>query len=593
MMKSPPDNSRVRMSHPIKAILQRPLLGIGLGLILTGCATTGSGPVDPAPAPAAQPEEITLPAAPVVYGQFRKDTLYDLLTAEIAGQRNRYDVALGNYLLQAEQTRDPGIVERAMRVAEFLGAQRPALDMAILWTEVDPKNPDAFRSAALHLARAGQHEQAMQAMQTVLAMQGETHFDFLALAAAQSDSDTRNALLHSVERLVAANPDNAQLLFANALLLQQDEREDEALTLLNENPAAASAPQALMLHSRLLAADGQIDKAISLLQQGLRDSPDDSRMRLLLARLLVSEGELDAAAAQFTLLTQHNPDDLDLLLSLALINLEGEQFAAAAEQFERLLEADPENDTARYHLGIAYLALDRPDEALEAWQAVQGDSDFLTSRLRISQLMAQQDQTDELALRLEADRAARPDVALQLYLIEIESLAPAHPTLAMQRVNAALQRYELDSNLLYTRAMLAEKLGQPDQLEVDLRQIIEREPDNSMALNALGYTMADRNENLQEALQMIEKAAALNPDDPAITDSLGWVHYRLGNLDLAEEYLRKAYAAYPDGEVAAHLGEVLWVQGKQREARRIWADALKADPENELIPATRQRLENN
>ena len=112
-------------------------------------------------------------------------------------------------------------------------------------------------------------------------------------------------------------------------------------------------------------------------------------------------------------------------------------------------------------------------------------------------------------------------------------------------------------------------------------------------MNALGYTMADRNENLQEALQMIEKAAALNPDDPAITDSLGWVHYRLGNLDLAEEYLRKAYAAYPDGEVAAHLGEVLWVQGKQREARRIWADALKADPENELIPATRQRLENN
>lgn len=579
------------MSHPIKATLQRPLLALGLGLILTGCAATGTSPAESTPA--APTEQITVPEAPVVYGQFPKDTLYDLLTAEIAGQRNRYDVALGNYLIQAEQTRDPGIVERAMRVAEFLGAQRPALDMAVLWTEVDPDNPDAHRAAALHLARAGQHEQAMQAMQTVLARQGETHFDFLALAAAESDSDTRKALLHSVERLVAANPENSQLLFANALLLQQDEREDEALSLLNKHPAAAAAPQALMLHSRLLAADGQIDEAISLLQQGLRQSPDDSRMRLLLARLLVSEGELDAAAAQFTLLTQHNPDDLDLLLSLALINLEGQQFAAAAEQFERLLQADPENNTARYHLGIAYQALDRPDEALAAWQDVQGDSDFLTSRLRISQLMAEQGRTDELARRLEADRAARPDLALQLYLIEIESLAPASPALAMQRVNSALQRYESDTTLLYTRAMLAEQVGRPEQLEVDLRQILEQEPDNSMALNALGYTLADRNERLEEALQMIEKAAALNPDDPAITDSLGWVHYRLGNLDLAADYLRQAYAAYPDPEVAAHLGEVLWAQGKRREARKIWDEALKADPHNDIIPMTRQRLERN
>lgn len=581
------------MSQPIKAVFQRPLLSLGLGLILTGCAATGTSTSEPASAPAIQAEAVEAAEAPVVYGNFRKDTLYDLLTAEIAGQRNRYDVALGNYLLQAEQTRDPGVVERAMRVAEFLGVQRPALDMAVLWTEVDPQNPDAFRSAALHLARAGQHEEAMQAMQTVLTMQGETHFDFLALAAAESDDDTHEALLHSVERLVAENPDNAQLIFANALLLQQVEREDDALALLEANPEAASAPPALMLHSRLLAADGEVDDAISLLQEGLRQHPDDSRMRLLLARLLVSEGELDAAGAQFTLLTQHNPDDLDLLLSLALINLEGEQFEAAAQHFERLLEADPESDTARYHLGIAYKELDRPDEALQTWQGVQGESEFLTSRLRISQLLVELGRADELANRLEADRAARPDLALQLYLIEIESLAQTEPAMAMQRVNEALQRYEFDTNLLYTRAMLAEELGQPGQLEVDLQTIIDREPDNAMALNALGYTLADRNERLDEALQMIEKAAQLNPDDPAITDSLGWVHYRLGNLDLAEEYLRQAYAAYPDPEVAAHLGEVLWAQGKQREARQLWDQSMQENPQDELIPSIRQRLENN
>ena len=584
------------MSHPIKAVLQRPLLSLGLGLILTGCAATGSGTLEPMPAPAPAPEvveETPAPPAPVVYGQFRKDTLYDLLTAEIAGQRNRYDVALGNYLLQAEQTRDPGIVERAMRVAEFLGAQRPALDMAILWTEVDPQNPEAFRSAALHLTRAGQHEQAMQAMQTVLAMQGETHFDFLALAAAQSDAETRRALLHSVERLFAENPGNAQLLFANALLLQQDEREEEALALLEAHPEAATAPQALMLQSRLLAAEGKSEEAIGLLQEGLRQSPDDPRMRLLLARLLVSEGELEAAAAQFDLLLQANPDDRDLLLSLALINLEAEQFEAAAEHFQRLLDTDPENDTARYHLGVANAELGRTEEALQAWQEVQGERDFLTSRLRISQLMVEQGRTAELAERLNADRAARPDAGLQLYLIEIENLAQTDAALAMQRANQALQRYEQDSNLLYTRAMLADKVGHAAQLEAGLRAITARAPDNAMALMALGYTLADRNEQPEEALLLIQRAAAINPDDPAITDSLGWVHYRLGNLELSEQYLRQAYAAYPDPEVAAHLGEVLWVQGKQREARQIWDQALEEHPEDPLIPSTRQRLESH
>ena len=128
-------------------------------------------------------------------------------------------------------------------------------------------------------------------------------------------------------------------------------------------------------------------------------------------------------------------------------------------------------------------------------------------------------------------------------------------------------------------------------LAILLRQVLLLEPDNASALNALGYTLADRNERLDEALAMIERAAQLSPDDPAITDSLGWVHFRLGNLDLAEQYLRQAYAALPDQEVAAHLGEVLWHQGKRQEARRIWNQALEKDSDSPLVRSTRQRLE--
>jgi tetratricopeptide (TPR) repeat protein len=542
-------------------------------------------------APAAAVEQPEKPE--VVYGQFSKDTLYDLLTAEIAGQRNQYDIALSNYLIQARSTRDPGVVERAMRVAEFLGAHEPALEMATLWTDVDASNPEAFRAAALHLARAGEHERAMHAMQQVLTMQGETHFDFLALAAAQTDEPTRAALLESISQLLARNPENAQLVFAKALLLQQSGDDDAALAVLDQHPQAASQPAAVMLHGRVLAGRGQTQEAIKMLHQALTEHPGDTRMRLLLARLLVSSGDLDAASKQFATLIEQNPDDTDLLLSLALVHLENNQLTEAASYLEQLIQTDPQNGTALYHLGIAYYELERYEAALQAWLQVQAGREFLGSRLQISQLLAEQSRLDELAQIMLTERATNPNLALPLYLIEIETLGTHDPQAALARLNDALSLFESDASLLYARAMLAEQKGDIAAMERDLRHILELEPDNAMVLNALGYTLADNNEKLDEALAMIERAAALEPEDPAITDSLGWVHYRLGNLELAETLLRQAYASFPDAEVAAHLGEVLWVRGKRKEARRIWDEALDESPESKIIRATRQRLEAN
>lgn len=564
------------------------LLALTVSLLIAGCAVNEPVPEQP-PAPPV-PVTAEQKEAPTVYGQFPADTLYALLTAEIAGQRNRFDIALSNYLEQAVRTRDAGIIERAMEISEFLGAHQQAMDMALLWSEVEPDNPEALRAAALQLARAGEHDEAMQIMEQVLLLQDDTHFDLLALTALQADSATRAAMLDNLERLLQRYPDNPQLSFAAALLLQEEQRSEEALALLDEHTRQNRTAASIMLQSRLHAGMGETDDAIEVLQQGVREFPDDDRMRLLLARMLVSNNDHPAAIEHFQELVRQHPDDDEVRLALALVELEGGETDAAINELETLLELDPENEAAQYHLGTAYQHAEQWDAAIRSWQSIGAGEHYLPSRLRISQLLVERQRIDELGQIMDNERGGHPQLAAELYLLEIEALAEVEPQRAMQRANEAIAQVPSDSRLLYTRAMLSERLGNPTGLEADLRQIIQHEPDNAMALNALGYTFADRNERLDEALQLIERAHELKPDDPAILDSLGWVHYRLGDLERAEQLLRDAFAAFPDEEVGAHLGEVLWQQGKRREAREIWDRAAEAADDTALIDATRKRL---
>lgn len=565
---------------------------LALCLLISGCAMTGSGQ-EPSPLPPTAATEPALNTEPVAYAPFPAETLYALLAAEIAGQRNRFDFALNNYLEQATATRDTGIIERAMEISEFLGAHQQALDMALLWTEVAPDDPTALRSAALQLARAGHHEDAMQAMQQVLLLEDDTHFDLLALAALQADSETRQGLLENLLDLLSRYPDNPQLSFAAALLLQEDQRPEEALAILQEHTRERRSSASVMLQSRLHAGLGEQEQAISILQQGVSEFPDDPRLRLLLARMLVSTDDYPGAIEHFRELARQNPDDSEMQLALALIELESGDTEAAIAELQQLLDQDPENTSAAYHLGQAHEQAGQTEQAFSVWQGIKAGDEYLPARLRITRLLLEQQRMDELATFMQNERNRHPQRALELYLVEIEALMPGHTEQAMQRTDEALAEFELNTNLLYTRAILSERLGDPAALEADLRSILQREPDNSMALNALGYTLADRNERLDEALQLIEQAHTLKPEDPAIIDSLGWVHYRLGNIELAEELLRRAFAAFPDPEVGAHLGEVLWQQGKHREAREVWNEAARDADDTSLIDTTRERLKAN
>ncbi|OAB53482.1 tetratricopeptide repeat protein [Pseudomonas thivervalensis] len=556
--------------------------------LLSGCqsmapvSTDGTPPVE---------DSVQTPEKPKVYGSFSEETIFSLLSAELAGQRNRFDIALDNYVTQAINTQDPGISERAFRIAEYLGADQPALDTALIWARNAPDDLEAQRAAAVQLARAGRYDDSMVYMEKVLLGKGDTHFDFLALSAADTDQETRNGLMKSFDRLLQRHPNNGQLIFGKALLLQQDGDTQGALTLLEDNPPEAGEVAPILLRARLLQGLNRGDEALPLLEKSIKKYPDDKRLRLTYARMLVENNRMDDAKVEFSSLVQQYPEDDELRYSLALVCLEAKAWEEAKGYLEDLIARESHVDSAHLNLGRIAEERNDPESALIEYAQVGPGNDYLPAQLRQADILISNGKTADAQSRLAVQRDSQPDYGIQLYLIEAETLSANNQgDKAWSVLQQALKQYPDDLNLLYTRAMLAEKRNDLAQMEKDLRLIIQRDPDNAMALNALGYTLSDRTTRYDEAKLLIEQAHQINPEDPAVLDSLGWVNYRLGNLDEAERLLRQALERFPDQEVAAHLGEVLWANGKQREARQIWSRFLKDQPDSPILRSTIKRL---
>lgn len=556
-------------------------------VFLSGCQALAPVSTDGTPPVAGS---TAAPEKPKVYSSFSEETIFSLLSAELAGQRNRYDIALDNYVTQAINTQDPGISERAFRIAEYLGADQAALDSALIWARNAPEDLEAQRAAAIQLARSGRYDDSMVYMEKVLQGQGDTHFDFLALSAADTDQDTRDGLMNSFDRLLQRHPNNGQLIFGKALLLQQNGDSRERLACWRKT-RRKPAKWRRSCCARLLQSLNRSDEALPLLEKSIRQYPDDKRLRLTYARLLVEQDRMDDAKTEFSSLVQQYPEDDELRYSLALVCLEAKAWDEAKGYLEDLIARDSHVDSA--HLNLGRIAEERsdPQGALVEYAQVTPGSEYLPAQLRQADILMENGRSAEAQSRLAKERDEQPDYAIQLYLIEVETLAAnKHEDRAWSVLDKALKQYPDDLNLLYTRAMQAEKRNDLAQMERDLRQIIKRDPDNAMALNALGYTLSDRTTRYAEAKTLIEQAHQLSPEDPAVLDSLGWVNFRLGNLDEAERYLRQALERFPDQEVAAHLGEVLWAKGKQREAKQIWAKFLKEQPDSPILRSTIKRL---
>lgn len=526
--------------------------------------------------------------------ELSEQVLYELLLAEVAGQRGNIPLASDAYLDLAQSTRDPRLVQRAVEVALFARRYDNALQAARLWLELEPNSIKAQQTVVALLLNGGKLDEARPLLEKLVAADSAHRpKGFLQLNSLLAKQTDKEGVLKLVEDLARPYPNLPEAHFALANAAWNAQQRDRALEEIRAASKLRPDWEAAALFQGEVLRHSSPAEALSFYRNFLRDYPKAREVRLAYARLLVGEKDYSEARAQFRQLTTDFPDSPEVSLAIGLLSLQLGDLDSAEEQLNQALTRHyGDADTVYLYLGQISEARGRPEEAIERYKKIGQGESYLPAQVRIATLLAKQGGVDAGVDYLQKLAPTDLQQQAQLTLAEAQLLRDAKDyRRAFQVLDQALKKQPNNPDLLYDHALAAEKVGRVDVLERSLRKAIELRPDFAQAYNALGYTLADRNERLDEAQKLLDKAIQLSPDDPFILDSLGWFQYRRHDLVKAENYLRRALAAKPDPEIAAHLGEVLWARGHQEEAQKVWREALKEHPENDALLDTVKKFQ--
>ena len=576
-----------------------------LTLLLTACV---SAPADLQPAPAtpdtpppSDPEapersaepageaDAAIPPAP----DASDEVAYKVWAAEIFGQEGQMEKAAAEYLAAALMSDDPEIARRATEVAVAAQAWPVAAMAADRWTVLAPDDLEARETAARALLVGGDYVRAELQLLALLERLEETPWGgWQRIPQLLTSARNADRTLEVIDHL-------------------ETERDDQ------NNPYARYA------RSRVLARASDFEAAYALAQEAVELGPNEAELHTWAARLSLTQRDRAQAAYHYRAAWRLDPADRDRALAYAeLLRQAGEpqeavevlaslpdtpenrftRIAFATESGRRTLAEDlyadfrtvpyPDAEERAFQAARSAEVLGFREEAIEWYAELEGTGRELISLLRRAYLLAELGRVDEARQQLQLARnGGSAAVQLETLLVEAQILSEAdREAEAFDVLANGLGQFPDESRLLYTRALIAVQLDRIDQAETDLRAVLAREPRNAAALNALGYTLADRTDRYAEAEQLVRRAYELEPEDAAIIDSMGWVAYRLGRLDEAERFLRQALLRQRNAEIAAHLGEVLWAQGRQDDARRVWNEAMRIDPSDAVLQETLERF---
>jgi tetratricopeptide (TPR) repeat protein len=517
------------------------------------------------------------------------ESLLPLLEAEFALRARNFDRGMVLLADQAVALSDPALARRALRLAEFLNDPERATAMAMRLAELDSDDGAAAAAASGWLSRTGNTVLALRYANMAMSRGHSVNVAAALGNYEQLDADARAAVAETIGNMVEQWPSDDQVAIAASLLARLEKNYPLAVSLLE--PVLERSPsdtRAVMLWTQLQLDTSAVDP-FRLLRNTVEAYPGNQELRLQYARLLGSEKDYVGAQAQFRLLLEQDPENPELLSTAALLDFELGQFDAALEKFRHLIAVDARRDEAHYYVGRIELERDRHAEAIEAFAAVGPSREFRDAKIRAADLLIETAFASDIKAFFASQRRAYPSAAEQLFLIEADSLRDWEGE-SLKTYDRGLIAFPESFSLLYGRAMTHEAEGSYAAMETDLRSILAQDPNHAATLNALGYTLTNHTERYDEAADLIERALALSPNDPAILDSLGWVYYKMAQYRQSEMLLRRAHTAFPDPEVAAHLGEVLWVQGRHIEARDIWLDGLTRVPDHPIILEAVNRL---
>lgn len=519
--------------------------------------------------------------------------LFDFLVGETALQRGNLDIAMSRYIKLAKTTRDPRLAKRATEIALHTGNPYVAEQAASIWIELEPESIEARQTIAAVLVNLGKLDAAQPHFEILLASEKESIGNaFMQLNQLLSRNADKASTLRLIQHLSQPYKDLPEVHFAIS----------QAAWFANQHPLALQEMQrALVLRPDWEIAavhNGRILQRISIADASefyrdyLQKYPAANEVRIAYTRVLIGEKQSDSAREQVRWLAESNPEDAEIMLAAGLLAGEMGDLEVTEENFKKALSLGYKDaSTVYFHLGQIYEETNRSDLAMESYQMVRSGGRYLPAQIRYADLLAMSGDIKEAREHLQKLPAANDQQAAHLILTEAQIVrrTKAHQEV-FELLSDGLKKFPDYPELLYDRALTADKLRKYQVLEKDLRKLIKLKPDNAHAYNALGYSYAERGIQLPEALKLIQRAIELAPEDPYIMDSLGWVYYRMGKNAEGLNYLNLAFAARPDPEIAAHLGELLWVQGAKDDARNIWRSALEKDPDNEVLLETLQRL---
>lgn len=565
-------------------------------LLLAACAHAPQETVDNTPVPEgkANLEQIVeSPKLKLPNVALTDRLLYEFLLGDIAQQRDKPELAAQAYLDLAKTTRDPRVARRAAQLAYESRQFDAAVDAFKLWQELEPSSPLAKQMLLSLLLSGGKLQEARPHLDEVLqadpANAGHTFASIYPLVARAAD---KAEVLEWLIQATHAYPGVAEGHWAVAQAAQAAGKQDLAVAEAHRAVSLKPDWDVAVVFEAELYMSSEPEKGLALLKDFISSHPDNHDLRLFYARALLGQKQFPAAREQFLRLMKVRSDSPDLAFAVALISMQmGEYDRAEQELQQALTKGGKEESTVHYYLAQLNEAKHADATALYHYRQVKDGEYSYAARLREVALLDKAGKQAEAREVLQRAVAKTDPQRAQLVMIEAQLLREEKKYEASYKVLASgLEKFPENQELIYQTAMAADKLSKHDLFEQLIRRLIKAAPDNAHAYNALGYSLMERNQRLPEAMKLVEKAYKLAPDDAAIIDSMGWGNYLLGNLERSLEFLSKAYAANPDPEIAAHLGEVLWKRGDKDGARKVLEDSAKENPDSEALKAVMKRL---